>query len=248
MNEQKFSGRADNYDKYRPSYPDSLLCWLYEKTRAESVADIGAGTGKFTACLAKKPWKITAVEPNSDMLEKLRANLPDIEIVQASAEDTGLCEHSFDLVTVAQAFHWFDKERFKAECQRLLKDGGRLAIVWNERSKTGVSADRDAVCMRYCGAFHSGHVFTGDSRFDGDGDSFLRNEYFGELEYFSEDYSEPMTREAFIGDILSRSYALTESDEHYSEFIAELNKVFDKHQSGGFVTAEYKTTCYLGKL
>lgn len=248
MNEQKFTGKADNYDKYRPSYPDSLLEWLYNNTCAASVADIGAGTGKFTACLTKKPWNITAVEPNSDMLEKLRQNLPDISIIQASAEDTGLPAKSFGLITVAQAFHWFDKERFKPECKRLLKTDGKLAIVWNERGKTGLSAERDAVCMKYCGAFHSGHVFTGDSRFDGDGDSFLRNEFFTELEYFSEMYHVPMTKEAFIGDILSRSYALSESDKSFNNFIAELEAVFEKHQKGGLVTAEYKTTCYLGRL
>lgn len=248
MNEHKFTGRADNYDKYRPSYPEELLDWLYINTNAKNVADIGAGTGKFTACLAKKPWNITAVEPNSDMLDKLRINLPEVIAVQASAENTGLPSDSFDLITVAQAFHWFDKEQFKAECQRLLKDDGRLAIVWNERSKTGFEAERDKICMKYCGAFHSGHVFTGDSRFDGDGDSFLRNEYFTELEYFCTDYFVPMTRGSYIGDILSRSYALTEADEQYKAFLTELNTVFDKHQKDGLVTAKYKSTCYLGRL
>lgn len=248
MNEHKFTGKADNYDKYRPSYPDELLDWLYKNTAAETVADIGAGTGKFTACLMQKPWSITAVEPNSDMLEKLRSNLPEVTVVQASAEDTGLSASSFDLITVAQAFHWFDKERFKTECQRLLKNGGRLAIVWNERSKTGFEAARDKICMKYCGSFHSGHVFTGDSRSDSDGDSFLRNEYFTELEYFCMDYFVPMTKDAYIGDILSRSYALTEADEHYEDFLAELNALFDKHQKDGLVTAKYKSTCYLGRL
>lgn len=248
MNEQKFTGKADNYDKYRPSYPESLIDWLYEKTAAENITDIGAGTGKFTACLAKKPWKITAVEPNEDMLEKLRINLPKINIVKASAENTELPADSFDLITVAQAFHWFDKDKFKEECRRLLKSGGKLAIVWNERSKTGISAERDAVCMKYCGAFHSGHVFTGDSRFDGNGDSFLRNEFFSTLDYFAEDYSQPMTRDAFIGDILSRSYSLNEDDTFFKDFISELDSVFQKYQKGGLVTVTYKSTCYLGTL
>lgn len=248
MNERKFTGRADNYDKYRPSYPDSLIDHLYEQTSAENVADIGAGTGKFTACLARKPWRITAVEPNPDMLKKLRANLPNIDIVSASAESTGLKAASFDLITVAQAFHWFDKARFKEECKRLLKSGGQLAVVWNERSKTGLCAERDRVCMKYCGAFHTGHVFTGDGKFDGDSDSFLRNEFFAELDYFAEDYHVPMSREAFIGDILSRSYALSEGDERYDEFISQLGEVFQRHQKNGHVTVSYKTTCYLGKL
>lgn len=247
MNEQKFSGKADNYDKYRPSYPDELLQWLTERAGKRTV-DIGAGTGKFTACLVRHGFDVTAVEPNTDMLEKLHKNHPDISAVQASAEDTGLPAHSFQLVTAAQAFHWFDKQRFRDECQRLLTDDGRLAVVWNERSKDGFEAERDSICMKYCGAFHSGHVFTGYDRSDGDGDSFLRNEYFAVVEYFSQDYFVPMSREAYIGDILSRSYALSEGDEHYAAFISELNGVFDRYQRGGFVTAKYKSTCYLGKF
>ncbi len=103
MNEEKFTGKADVYDKYRPTYPAELIQWLWEKTHAETVADIGAGTGIFTKCLSAKPWKITAVEPNADMLEKLRVNLSGIEIVNAPAEDTGITSASVDLVTAAQA-------------------------------------------------------------------------------------------------------------------------------------------------
>lgn len=105
MNEEKFSGKAEHYDRYRPSYPDRLIDWLYEKTGAEAVADIGAGTGKLTSCLAKKPWRVTAVEPNADMLARLKENVPEARIIQASAEHTGIKANSVDLVTVAQAFH-----------------------------------------------------------------------------------------------------------------------------------------------
>ena len=134
MNEEKFTGKADVYDKYRPTYPAELVDWLYEKTHAETVADIGAGTGIFTKCLSAKPWSITAVEPNADMLEKLRGNCPNIEIVNASAENTGIAPASIDLVTAAQAFHWFAKEKFKAECQRIFTTKGRLAVIWNTRT------------------------------------------------------------------------------------------------------------------
>ena len=115
MNEDKFSGKAEAYSKYRPSYPDSLIEWLYENTTAENVVDIGAGTGIFTECLLKKPWHITAVEPNEDMLAYLNKLSSDVEIVKASAESTGLTKNTYDLVTVAQAFHWFDKSLFKKE-------------------------------------------------------------------------------------------------------------------------------------
>lgn len=72
MNENKFTGKAELYSKYRPSYPEKLIDWLYDMTNAEAVEDIGAGTGIFTSALLKKPWSVTAVEPNSDMLSVLK--------------------------------------------------------------------------------------------------------------------------------------------------------------------------------
>lgn len=75
MNENKFTGKAELYSKYRPSYPEKLIDWLYDMTNAEAVADIGAGTGIFTSALLKKPWSVTAVEPNSDMLSVLKKAL-----------------------------------------------------------------------------------------------------------------------------------------------------------------------------
>ena len=177
MNEDKFSGKAGLYAKYRPSYPDELINWLFERTNAETIADIGAGTGIFTKCLLKKPWKITAVEPNDDMLSELGNSVGDkISIVKASAENTGLSENSFDLITVAQAFHWFDKELFKAECKRILHPDGFLAVVFNSRCQTDVAKARNEVCMKYCGAYHSGHVHTGYADFDGE--NYLKNLYF----------------------------------------------------------------------
>lgn len=114
MNEQKFTGKADLYEKFRPGYPDELIDFLYGNARCDNVADIGAGTGKFTRCLLKKPWKVIAVEPNDDMRGKLAA-IEGITVVNAPAENTGLADKSVGLVTAAQAFHWFDAERFKTE-------------------------------------------------------------------------------------------------------------------------------------
>lgn len=124
MNEEKFSGKAEIYDKYRPTYPTALINVLYNEIHGDEnsrVADIGAGTGIFTKALLGKFRNVTAVEPNGDMYSVLRANLPDITAVQNSAENTGLPQSSFDLITTAQAFHWFDKDMFRNECKRILK-------------------------------------------------------------------------------------------------------------------------------
>lgn len=244
MNEQRFTGKADLYEKYRPSYPNKLIDFLYENAPCDNVADIGAGTGKFTRCLIQKPWRVTAVEPNADMRGKL-ADIEGITVVNASAENTGLPEHSFGLVTVAQAFHWFDEELFKAECKRILTDDGQLAIVFNERNYDGceISSVRDAICQRYCGAFHSGHV---GKRSSEEGDSFLRNEYFSVVKVFCRENDIELDVNGFVGDTLSRSYALKSDDKDFKAFTRELENAFIKFSHNGKVIVKYNTMCYLG--
>ncbi len=246
MNEDKFTGKADLYDKFRPSYPDALLDFLYENAQCDTVADIGAGTGKFTRCLLKKPWKVVAVEPNADMREKL-SEIKGISVVCASAEDTGLEDHSVGLVTTAQAFHWFDEEKFKTECRRILTADGQLAVIYNERILDGceISHLRNEICMRYCGKFHSGHV---GRRTSEEGDAFLRGEYFSEVKCFSADNDMTMDERSFIGDTLSRSYAIGKDHAEYGNFIGALSEAFKKCSENGFVTVKCKTTCYLGRF
>lgn len=247
MNEEKFTGKAQLYAAYRPSYPTALLDWLYEETGARYVADIGAGTGIFTQCLLRKFPFVTAVEPNADMRAVLAEALSGkVKIVDAPAEATTLASASVDLVTAAQAFHWFDKPRFKAECQRILKPEGKLAVIWNERVQTPFAEARNRVCMEYCGQYHSGHVDTGYADFDGD--TFLRQEYFRHTDYFAVENPVSMTKAHFIGDTLSRSYAPKEQEETYSPFVARLGQVFDEFSRDGRVTLLYRTTCYLGNF
>lgn len=243
MNEEKFTGKADVYDKYRPTYPAELIDWLWEKTHANTVADIGAGTGIFTKCLSAKPWKITAVEPNADMLEKLRANLPDVEIVNAPAENTGIAPNSIDLVTAATAFHWFDKEKFKTECQRIFTPKGRLVLVWNNHRENDFMHERDRVFLKYCGICNSASGST-----EKEGDLFLRNEYFSEMEYFSVKHGMLMDEEQFVGYSLSHSYSLKKGDENYEKFAEKLREIVRKFQRDGRVEVPYETTCYLGKF
>lgn len=243
MNEEKFTGKADIYDKYRPSYPAELIEWLWENTHAENVADIGAGTGKFTDLLLKKDWRVTAVEPNADMLGKLRVNLPNIEIVNASAENTGITPNSIDLVTTATAFHWFDEERFKAECKRILTPEGRLAIVFNGKITDDIVKERDEISRIYCG--YKGHA---GKRSHEEGDAFLRSEYFSEVLYTEFDFGVSYDEEGFIKNTLSRSYALRPEDAGYDGYVCELKKLFNEYSEHGTVRLNYKTACYLGRF
>lgn len=247
MNEQKFTGKAGYYAKYRPSYPAVLVDRLYNLTKAEAVADIGAGTGKFTEKLLAKPWQVTAVEPNLDMCRELSRTVGGMaEICTGTAENTGLPSHSFGLITTAQAFHWFDENKFREECRRLLTPEGRLAIIFNSRYQGGIMPEREEICRKYCPLFGArGHV---GIRSDEEGDLFLRNEYFTSVEVFRMDNPVMMTREHFIGDALSRSYAPREGDESFRPFVKELLELFDKWHRYGKVSVSYTTTCYAGKF
>ncbi len=129
-----FSERADDYERFRPSYPEAairyLLAGLPEPTQ---VADIGCGTGISARLLAAAGAEVVGVEPNGPMRERALAAAGGPRYVEGTAEATGLADDSVDLVVCAQSFHWFDGEPALAEFRRILKPGGRLALMWNMR-------------------------------------------------------------------------------------------------------------------
>ena len=129
-----FAGVADAYERSRPGYPVDAVRWLVGGEPGD-VLDLGAGTGKLTRSLVALGHRVTAVEPLPEMLEQLRAALPGIEVALGSAEVIPLPDASVDVVTCAQAFHWFDHDRALVEIARVLRPGGRLALVWNTRDE-----------------------------------------------------------------------------------------------------------------
>jgi SAM-dependent methyltransferase len=141
----RFSDRADDYAKYRPSYPeaaiDAILSGLGppETLRA---GDIGAGTGISARLLAARGVETIAIEPNSAMRDAA-APAPCLQFRDGTAEATGLAAGALDLVLCAQAFHWFQAEAALAEFGRILRAAGCLALVWNRRSR------EDAITLAY---------------------------------------------------------------------------------------------------
>lgn len=247
MNEEKFTGKAEIYDKYRPSYPDRFVDTLFEKTNAGKVADIGAGTGIFTECLLKRPWAVTAVEPNGDMFKILKDKLSfRALVVKATAENTGLKSESYDLITAAQAFHWFDKPLFFKECRRLLTSGGYVAVIWNTRCGSDFNDEAASVFQKYRPEQFNGSAITGYKSFDCD--ELFKCAPFEKYETFTCNHSQIMNKEYFIGNFLSHSYALKEGEPGYEDFLGELQNIFDKFNSGGKLEQEYISTCYLGKV
>ena len=245
MNEEKFTGKSEIYDKFRPSYPDSLVDRLYETTNAQKVADVGAGTGIFTKCLKRRFSDITAVEPNPDMFAKLSENAPFARAVNAAAEDTGLAENSLGLVTAAQAFHWFDSAKFKAECMRILTQNGSLAVIWNTHGDSAFRSERDRIFKKYCGMSNSARITSSKETNCGE---FLKNAYFSAVECFQTDNPMIMDEERFIGYSLSHSYSLKGDEPEYDSFVGELREAFYKFSKNGIVLMPQYTECFLGKF
>jgi SAM-dependent methyltransferase len=133
---QSFDSAAAAYERGRPDYPAAAVNFIVQAfgIEAEStVLDLAAGTGKFTRLLVPTGAHIIAVEPVRGMRKMLAGLLPGIEIRDGTAESIPLVEASVDAVTVAQAFHWFQPEDATAEIHRVLRPGGGLALLWNQR-------------------------------------------------------------------------------------------------------------------
>jgi SAM-dependent methyltransferase len=130
-----FGAEADAYERARPSYPPDAVEWIVEALGigpGRDVADVAAGTGKFTRLIQPTGAWIVAVEP----VEGMRVRLPRLATTAASAERLPFRAESLDAITVAQAFHWFDAAAALAEFHRVLRPGGRLALIWNARDRS----------------------------------------------------------------------------------------------------------------
>jgi SAM-dependent methyltransferase len=128
-----------DYEAARPSYPPDAVEWFVDHLRiapGRRVADVAAGTGKLTRLLAPSGAALFGVEPVPGMRETLRRLLPELPLVAGTAEAMPFRAATFDAITVAQAWHWFDHERATAEMARVLKPGGRLGLVWNARDRS----------------------------------------------------------------------------------------------------------------
>lgn len=135
-----FQGEGDEYDRLRPGYPDAVVGRIVDAAgtaahasarRPLAAVDLGAGTGKLSRLLADRGPDVTAVDPSSAMLEVAVRGSVGLRTQVGTAEATGLPDACADVVTVAQAWHWFDVDAACAEIARILRPGGLLALVWN---------------------------------------------------------------------------------------------------------------------
>jgi SAM-dependent methyltransferase len=134
-----FTAGADVYERARPTYPEEALAALDAELGlgpGRDVLDLAAGTGKLTRLLVARGANVTAVEPVPAMAAQLAAAVPGVTLLDGTAEAIPLVDRSVDVVTVGQAFHWFDAPVALAEIARVLRPGGGLALIWNNRDSS----------------------------------------------------------------------------------------------------------------
>ncbi|MEQ8188311.1 MAG: class I SAM-dependent methyltransferase [Candidatus Eremiobacterota bacterium] len=246
-----FSGKVDNYIRYRPSYPEEAIDFLYNETgiKKESViADTGSGPGNFTVHLLKRGSNVYAVEPNDNMretAEKTLGSYKNFHSINGSGESTGLPSQSMDFIVCAQAFHWLDRGKAKKEFKRILKEGGKVILLWNRRLTEGKE-----FMARY-EAFLADNITNYRERAthrkvrDDDFRDFFKD---GNYEKTVFPNKAMITFEEIKGLFLSLSYSPRPGDENYRLLIEKLGELFEKCKTDDRVAFYYDTNIYTGEL
>jgi SAM-dependent methyltransferase len=244
---ERFTGRVESYRRYRPSYPSAVVELLRCECALDSdsaIADIAAGTGLLTEILLDAGFEVTAVEPNAEMgaaCATLQPPYPQLSVIAGTAEATTLADHSIDLITVAQAMHWFDLDKTRAEFARILKPGGWCAVIYNNRRLGGDSfhdayeqflldfgIDYRAVKQQHVGRKRLAQFFAPSP-----------------MSCASIPNAQPLFLEALEGRILSSSYIPQHGHSRFEEMRAAMRNLFADTQSNGVVTMHHDClVCY----
>lgn len=238
--QERFSDRAEDYAKYRPSYPSEAIDWILEGLEEPNrliAADIGAGTGISSRLLAERGVRVIAIEPNAAMRQAATPH-PLIRFEDGNAEATRLENNSVDLVTCFQAFHWFNPEPTLKEFARILKPGGRLAAVWNNRDRSDrFTAEYSKLTQAFS---HNKSVWRYRT------ERFLRQTaLFDKITQLTFPYQQALDRRSLVGRAMSTSY-IPKTGKRSEEFVEELNQLYDKYRDErNLVYLQYNTNVYL---
>lgn len=245
----RFSNRVEDYIKYRPSYPASIISFLRSEYQLKSdklIADIGAGTGISTELFLEAGYQVLAVEPNQAMREKaieLLSHYDQFTAVDGTAEATTLEDECVDAIISGQAFHWFDVPKTKVEFQRILKPSGLVVLIWNERlTLSDFEKDYDQLIIKHARDYVKVDHRNIDVESIG---AFYAPQRF-ELKVFAN--KQVFDFEGLKGRLLSSSYMPTKTDEGYQEMIDDLEVLFTQYQEDGEITINYDTKVYVGTL
>jgi len=245
----RFSNRVANYVRFRPSYPPEVLRSLTDDFGLRSdhlVADIGSGTGIFTELLLDAGHTVYAVEPNTamrDAAEQRLAHLSNFRSVRGTAEATTLPDHSVDWLVAAQAFHWFDVDRFREEALRILRPPSMAAILWNNRREdTPFLAAYETFLHEF--AIDYAKVKHQNAEADGRIPRFFKDGPFVRRGFTN---AQDCNFDALKGRTLSASFMPSAEHPRYETMIESLGRLFDQHARNGKVTIEYETCMYVAK-
>ncbi len=247
-NTKRFNGHAKDYTIGRPNYAEELIDRLYDEygfSENSVIADIGSGTGKFAKQLLERNSEVYCVEPNDDMrhtAEKELSGFAKFHSINGDAEFTTLKDRSVDLITTAQAFHWFDVSKFRKECLRIIKGSGKVFLIWNVREEDGLNKELYKIYTRYCHDFKgfSGGIVKDDPR--------IKEFFNGRYEYISYDNPLYYDKDRFIARSLSGSYSLKEGDTDYDKYLDAITETFEKYSDNGIITIANRSVAYIGSI
>jgi SAM-dependent methyltransferase len=228
-----FGAEADAYERGRPQYPLEAVAWLVPED-ARTVVDLGAGTGKLTRTLRAPGREVVAVEPSAGMREQFARILPDVRVLDGTGESIPLPDTSADALVCAQAWHWVNPKQAVPEVARVLRAGGRLALVWNVRD-VSVSwvAELDQI-------LHDDAAAPTEDR---------QVEYVGgpfePTEQRSFSWSHPMTTGEIMDMVASRSYVITLEPSARDALLGRVRALLDTERP---TVMPYVTTCYRAQL
>lgn len=237
----RFSDRVDDYDRYRPGYPPGVIAAL--ETRPPALAaDVGAGTGIFSAALVDAGYQVIAVEPNPAM--RARAGARGLAAVDGRAEATGLDDGAVDLITCAQSFHWFDVAAARVEFARIGRGEVEVLLVWNDRDvESGPlmrgyedlldrwGTDYRATTARYDRLRAATHELFG-----------------GRCEALEIEHVQRLDAAGLIGRFFSSSFAPRAGTPERESARRELEELFARCEEGGEVELAYVARAYRGRL
>jgi SAM-dependent methyltransferase len=246
---KRFSNRVDNYVKYRPTYPGDIIPLLEREcglTRLSVIADLGSGTGLLSELFLKHGNQLFGVEPNPEMRragEEQMRRYPNFSSVEGVAEATTLASQSIDFITAGQAFHWFDRDRSRAEFDRILTPGGWVVIVWNgfRVEASSLNAAYQTLVLKYGTDYEAVHheVVAADV------ESFFAP---GSCKSAHFNFQQLFDHEGLKGRLLSSSYAPDPDHPNYDPMLSELREIFDANQKNGKAVFDYETELFYGQL
>ena len=244
---QRFSDRAEEYVKYRPNYPGEAIDVILADLRADLgnpdhlvAADIGAGTGIASRLLAERGVRVWAIEPNDAMRQRATV-VPAMTLLPGSAEATNLATGSVDLVTCFQAFHWFAPDHCLPEFHRILKSGGRLAVVWNNRDRSDPFTQGYSEIVKRLSQQHPAEQRMAAI------DPLRESDRFWNLQEHQFPYHQAMDLAGLIGRAESVSY-IPKDAETRQQLVAALEALYQRWaDAAGQVHLVYSTQVFLAQ-